>query len=63
MMHLFRIFVYSYASQHLKVHTCSLAAWIFNCIFKISKNSFMKSVDEKIIFINMYDLCKNYMMH
>ena len=27
-----------------------------NCI---SKNSFMKSADEKIIFINIYDLCKN----
>ena len=31
-----------------------------NCI---SKNSFMKSVDEKIIFINIYDLCKNCMMN
>ena len=31
-----------------------------NCI---SKNSFMKSVDEKIIFMNIYDLCKNYMIN
>ena len=31
-----------------------------NCI---SKNSFTKSCDEKIIFINNYDLCKIYMMN
>ena len=31
-----------------------------NCI---SKNSFMKSVDEKNIFINIYDLCKNQTMN
>ena len=29
-----------------------------NCI---SKNSFMESDDETIIFINIYDLCKNMM--
>ena len=28
----------------------------------ISKNSFMKKLEEKFIFINIYDLCKNYMM-
>ena len=28
----------------------------------IYKQSFMKSVDEKIIFINIYDFWKNYMM-
>ena len=31
-----------------------------NCIYK---NSFMKSADEKIIFINIYDLWKNYMIN
>ena len=31
-----------------------------NCV---SENAFMKSADEKIIFINIYDLCKNYMMN
>ena len=29
----------------------------------ISKNSFMKSIDEKIIFINIYDICKNYVIN
>ena len=31
-----------------------------NCI---SKTSFMKSIDEKIIFIHIYDLCKNNLMN
>ena len=40
----------------------TVRAWIFNCIFK-NKKSFMKSVDEKITFINIHDLWKNYMMN